>query len=67
MNKKTSKEERVKNKFNNLQEELDWWKNLSQKGREKHIKKIMDKQRQQRMKSVMANFEKYLKSGKRTY
>lgn len=54
-------------KFKNVQEEVDWWKSLSQQKREEIMNKEIKRDKKRRLKSRMKDFENWLKSGLRTH
>lgn len=54
-------------KFKTVQEEVNWWKSLTLKERQDIIGKKIEKDKKSREKSLIRNFEEYLRSGKRTY
>ena len=54
-------------KFKTLQEELDFWASKTLEERKAIMAKQIVKTNERRLKSTMANFETYLRSGYRTY
>ena len=54
-------------KFKTVQEEVDWWKSLTQEQREEIIAKKTEQSKKRQLKSSMKKMDVYLRSGARTY
>ena len=53
-------------KFKTVEDEVKWWRGLSQTQRERIIKKKSDIQMKRKVKSELAKMDAYLRSGRRT-
>ena len=56
-----------KEEFKTIQEEVDWWRSLSQKERESYMERKNRTNKKRKIESELNKRDDYLKSGSRTY